>query len=259
MPVWPALVMVLRCLGEAPPDDCPVGCGPRRVETGLAPLAAVAALGGAGDRVSDRSGCQTFAHSSRSSYRRREPPARRPAGRPAPVRQRPRDRSFGLPGRRYRKGQLPDAPPTYLYIPSMVDSSLAPEGKHTATIFTPYFPTGLDADENRSWKEQYADTCVRIFDTFAPGFADSVTNRVVFSNRYFGSTFSALAGDYSHGLLHPNQLWTGRVVEGADKFATPVDGLYLCGQCTHPGPGVTGIPGWNGAEAALKHLDARVS
>ena len=62
-----------------------------------------------------------------------------------------------------------------------------------------------------------------------------------------------------HGLLQPNQLWTGRVVEGADKFATPVDGLYLCGQCTHPGPGVTGIPGWNGAEAALKHLDARVS
>jgi phytoene dehydrogenase-like protein len=82
---------------------------------------------------------------------------------------------------------------------------------------------------------------------------------VVFSNRYFGSTFSAHAGDYSHGLLQPNQLWTGRVVEGADKFATPVDGLYLCGQCTHPGPGVTGIPGWNGAEAALKQLNARVA
>jgi hypothetical protein len=47
--MWPALVMVLRCLGEAPPDDCPVGCGPRWVETGLAPLAAVAALGGAGE------------------------------------------------------------------------------------------------------------------------------------------------------------------------------------------------------------------
>jgi phytoene dehydrogenase-like protein len=69
----------------------------------------------------------------------------------------------------YRKGQLPDAPPTYLYIPSMVDSSLAPEGKHGATIFTPYFPTGLDADENRSWKEQYADTCVSIFDKLRPG------------------------------------------------------------------------------------------
>ncbi len=132
----------------------------------------------------------------------------------------------------YRKGQLPDAPPTYLYIPSMVDSSLAPEGKHSATIFTPYFPTGLDADENRSWKEQYADTCVRIFDKFAPGFADSVTNRVVFSNRYFGSTFSAHAGDYSHGLLQPNQLWTGRVVEGerqvrhAGRRALPVRPMH---------------------------------
>jgi hypothetical protein len=72
----------------------------------------------------------------------------------------------------------------------------------------PYFPTGLDADENRSWKRQYADTCVSIFDKFAPGLADSVTNRVVFSNRYVGSTFSARAGDYSRGLLQPNQLRT---------------------------------------------------
>ena len=54
-----------------------------------------------------------------------------------------------------RKGQLPDEPPTYLLAsPSMVDSSPAPEEQHSATIFTPYFRTGLDADENRSWKEQ---------------------------------------------------------------------------------------------------------
>src|SRR6202022_772144 len=96
-----------------------------------------------------------------------------------------------------------------------------------STSSPPASPTGREPHKNTSWKEQYADPCVQIFDKFAPGFADSVTNRVVFSNRYFGSTFSAHAGDYSHGLLQPNQLWTGRVVEGADKFATPVDGLYL--------------------------------
>ena len=61
------------------------------------------------------------------------------------------------------------------------------------------------------------------------------------------------------GCLQEGPHGLSRLVEGADKFATPVDGLYLCGQCTHPGPGVTGIPGWNGPEAALKHLDARVS
>lgn len=158
----------------------------------------------------------------------------------------------------YRIGQLPNNPPTYLYVPTLVDPTLAPKGRHSATIFTPYFPTGLDADDNRHWKEEYADRCVKIFDQYAPGFADSITNRVVFSNRYFGSTFSAHAGDYSHGLLQPNQLWSNRF-GAADKFATPIAGLYLCGQGTHPGPGVTGIPGWNGAQAALEHLNARAN
>lgn len=159
----------------------------------------------------------------------------------------------------YRHGNLPDAPPAYLYVPSMVDPTLAPAGKHSATLFAPYFPRELSADDNRNLKEQYADTCVDIFDRYAPGFADLIENRVVFSNRYFGSTFSAHQGDYSHGLLGPQQLWSGRMVPGEAKYATPLQGLYLCGQGTHPGPGVTGLPGWNGGRAALERLNARAT
>ena len=41
------------------------------------------------------------------------------------------------------------------------------------------------------------------------------------------------------------------------KYATPIQNLYMCGQGTHPGPGVTSLPGWNGGNAALEHLNAR--
>jgi phytoene dehydrogenase-like protein len=156
----------------------------------------------------------------------------------------------------YRRGQLPEAPPAYLYLPSMVDHTLAPEGKHSATIFAPYFPYHLSPTDHRVLKEQYADRCIDIFNQHAPGFTDLICDRVVFSNRYFASTFSAHGGDYSHGLLMPQQLWSGRAVPGESKYATPIDGLYLCGQGTHQGPGVTGLPGWNGGHAALQRLAA---
>lgn len=157
----------------------------------------------------------------------------------------------------YRVGKVPERPPAYLYVPSVVDPSLAPEGKHSATIFAPYFPYNLSADDNRVLKETYADTCVDILDRHAPGFAEMVRDRVVFSNRYFNSAFHAHNGDYAHGLLSPTQLWSRRMVPGEDKFATPLQNLYLCGQGTHPGPGVTSLPGWNGGGVALERLNAR--
>ena len=55
------------------------------------------------------------------------------------------------------------------------------------------------------------------------------------------------------------QLWSNRMVPGESKFATPIGGLFMCGQGTHPGPGVSGLPGWNGAEAALEQLNSRTS
>ncbi len=112
---------------------------------------------------------------------------------PSPTRRRPEYISDAWEQYRKEWRKLPDAPSHVpVHLPSTGRLVVgAHEGKHSATIFTPYFPTGLDADENRSWKEQYADACVQIFDKYAPGFADSVTNRVVFSNRYFTAAPSA--------------------------------------------------------------------
>ena len=159
----------------------------------------------------------------------------------------------------YRVGKMPSNPVCYLYLPSMVDRSLAPEGFHSATVYAPYFPYGLGPDEHRVMKEQYTDACIKSIDQFSPGFSDRIGERVVMSDRYFSSAFSAHNGDFSHGTLSPFQLWKGRLVPGESKYATPLANLFMCGQATHPGPGVTGLPGWNGGEAALEHLNARTS
>jgi phytoene dehydrogenase-like protein len=155
----------------------------------------------------------------------------------------------------YRVGALPSNPVCYLYLPSMVDKSLAPEGHHSATVYAPYFPHGLGPDEHRELKERYADTCIATLDLFSPGFSERIGQRVVMSDRYFNSAFSAHKGDFAHGTLAPTQMWTKRMVPDESKYATPLTNLLMCGQGTHPGPGVTSLPGWNGGGAALERLN----
>ncbi|WP_068186815.1 NAD(P)/FAD-dependent oxidoreductase [Mycobacterium sp. UM_CSW] len=159
----------------------------------------------------------------------------------------------------YRYGAVPSKPICYLYLPSIVDHTLAPEGYHSATVYAPYFPYGLDPDTHRDLKESYADACIASIDKYSPGFSERIGQRVVMSDRYFNSAFSAHNGDFTHGTLSPLQLWSNRMVPGEPKYGTPVTNLFMCGQGTHCGPGVTGIPGWNGAQEAVQILDARSS
>ena len=155
----------------------------------------------------------------------------------------------------YRVGALPSKPVCYLYLPSMVDKTLAPDGYHSATLYAPYFPYGLGPDEHRQLKEEYADACIETIDRYSPGFSERIGDRVVMSDRYFNSAFSAHRGDFAHGTLSPMQLWSKRMVPDESKYATPLNNLFMCGQGTHPGPGVTGLPGWNGGHEALERLN----
>jgi len=157
----------------------------------------------------------------------------------------------------YRAGNVPSAPPAYLYLPSMVDKTLAPDGHHSATIYAPYFPQDLPPDAHRELKERYADACIKTLEQFSPAFSERIGQRVVLSDRYFNSAFSAYRGDFTHGTLGPSQLWTKRMIPGEAKYSTPLKNLYMCGQGTHPGPGVSSLPGWNGGNAALERLNAR--
>jgi phytoene dehydrogenase-like protein len=67
--------------------------------------------------------------------------------------------------------------------------------------------------------------------------------------------FGLVGGDIFHGALTLDQLFSARPVLGHGSYRAPVPGLYLCGSGTHPGGGVTGVPGHNAAREILK--DAR--
>jgi phytoene dehydrogenase-like protein len=145
-----------------------------------------------------------------------------------------------------------------LLIPSLVDPSLAPAGKHVASLFCQHANPRLPDD--RSWdqvKNEVADLMIATVDRHARNFAASVMARSVLSPLDLEREFGLCGGDIFHGALALDQLFSARPVLGHGNYRGPLAGLYMCGAGTHPGGGVTGIPGHNAAREILRDSGRR--
>ncbi len=159
--------------------------------------------------------------------------------------------------KQYRDGEIVDDPAVYCYFPSQLDPSLAPEGFHTCTMFSHYFPADRDipAGKHNEMKEEMADRMIGQIEKVVPDFRDLIMDEVVFTQQYFAKTFAATEGDFSLGLLHPGQVFGDRPVPGWGDYETPLPGLFMAGAACHPGPGVTCLPGVNGAKVVKAALE----
>jgi phytoene dehydrogenase-like protein len=148
------------------------------------------------------------------------------------------------------------APIVEMLIPSLVDNTLAPPGRHVASLFcqhvAPELPAGRSWDDHR---DEVAKLMIDTVDGFAPGFKGSVLGMQALSPLDLERVFGLTGGDILHGKLELDQLFSARPVLGHGNYRSPVAGLYMCGAGTHPGGGVTGAPGHNAAREILK--DAR--
>ncbi len=145
------------------------------------------------------------------------------------------------------------APIVEMLIPSTVDPTLAPVGKHVASLFCQHFafelPGGLKWD---AVKEDAADFVIDTVSRYAPNFKASVLGRKVWSPLDLEREFGLVGGDIFHGALTLDQLYSARPVLGYAAYRGPLARLYMCGAGTHPGGGVSGIPGRNAAREIVR-------
>ena len=144
-------------------------------------------------------------------------------------------------------------PVVEMLIPSTVDDTLAPPGSHVASLFCQHFSYDLPA--GKSWddcKEQAADLVIATVDRYAPNFKANVLGRMVLSPLDIERKFGLAGGDIFHGALTLDQLYSARPVLGHADYRGPLARLYMCGSGTHPGGGVTGIPGHNAAREIIR-------
>jgi len=153
----------------------------------------------------------------------------------------------------YQKNEVSEDPATYFYFPSQLDSSLAPEGHHTCTLFAHYFPAVNPEGQHKSQKLLMEDRMLDRVESVAPGFRDLILQKATFTQHYFERNFGVTKGDFSSGLMHPDQMFGNR--QEHSNYTTPLENLFMAGASCHPGPGVTCMPGLNGSKIVLAALN----
>ncbi|XP_059655949.1 uncharacterized protein LOC132302951 isoform X2 [Cornus florida] len=158
----------------------------------------------------------------------------------------------GLPSRR---------PVMEMTIPSSLDKTISPPGKHVISLFTQYTPykPSDGSWEDPAYRESYAQRCFTLIDEYAPGFSSSVIGYDMLTPPDLERVIGLTGGNIFHGAMSLDSIFLMRPVKGWSGYQTPVRGLYMCGSGTHPGGGVMGAPGRNAAHIAIKDIKRRLS
>ena len=137
--------------------------------------------------------------------------------------------------------------------PTIVDDSLAPPGKHVINVFGGHAPYELKG--GASWaqeKPNLTKAALAVIDEMAPGFSQQVISIETLVAPDLEAIVGLPQGHIFHGELSADQLFWQRPAAHWADYRTPVRALYQCGSSTHPGGGVSGIPGHNAARELLK-------
>lgn len=158
------------------------------------------------------------------------------------------------------RGIIPDSNPSmYLDVPTVLDPSMAPEGKHTLWIefFAPYQIAGAEGTglNGTGWtdelKNKVADRVIDKLADYAPNIKNAIMARRVESPAELGARLGAYKGNYYHIDMTLDQMVFFRPLPELANYKTPIDSLFLTGAGTHPGGSISGMPGRNCARVFL--------
>ena len=159
-------------------------------------------------------------------------------------------------------GEIPDSDPSmYVVMPSALDPSLAPPGKHTLWIefFAPYQIAGAEGTglNGTGWtdelKNKVADRVVDKLATYSPNLQKSIIARRVESPAELGERLGSYKGNYYHIDMTMDQMIFFRPLPELANYKTPIENLFLTGAGTHPGGSISGMPGRNCARVFLQN------
>jgi phytoene dehydrogenase-like protein len=138
------------------------------------------------------------------------------------------------------------------YIQSATEDGLAPDGKHTLSMFVQYAPYDLAEGDWDSRRDEIGKTIIDTFAEYAPNLPDAIEHIKVLGPPDIEAEIGITGGNIFHGEITPDQMFGFRPVPGWSGYESPVERLYLCGSGAWPGGAVFGAPGHNCALAVLE-------
>jgi len=143
-----------------------------------------------------------------------------------------------------------EKPVLEITLPSLHNNSLAPDGHHVMSVNVAYVPYNLEG----GWPEQKTSFAYKVISQlglYSPNLKSLIVDHELLTPQDIEDQFHAVRGHWHHGELSIHQSFMMRPVHGAAQYDTPVDRLFLCSAGSHPGGGLTGLPGRNAAKRVL--------
>ncbi len=137
-------------------------------------------------------------------------------------------------------------------VPTIVDDSLAPPGKHVINVFGGHAPYQLKDGDWSVERPNLVRAALAVLDEMAPGFSAQIIDLELLVPPDLERIVGLPQGHIFHGELSVDQLFWQRPAPHYADYRTPIRGLFQCGSSTHPGGGVSGIPGHNAAREILR-------
>ena len=155
----------------------------------------------------------------------------------------------------WKEGRWSRAPYIDMLLPSLIDPTMAPEGKHYMSVFVQYCPYQLaEGPWTAARRQAFGETVLGTIGAYSPNFRDLVRHAEIRTPWDIENEVGLTEGNIFQGELTLDQLLFNRPIPGYAQYRGPVRGLYMCGSSTHPGGGVMGAPGANAARAILNDL-----
>jgi phytoene dehydrogenase-like protein len=151
-------------------------------------------------------------------------------------------------------GEFAAAPYLDVTIPTILDPSLAPDAKHVLSAYVQFAPYKL---RSGSWSEKrkaLGETVVKTLGEYSPNLPGLVEGIQVITPEDLEKEYGFTGGHIFHGELALDQIFTMRPVLDWARYKTPVRGLFMCSNGTHPGNGLTGASGANAAKEIIHEL-----
>lgn len=154
-------------------------------------------------------------------------------------------------------GDFSRAPYLEAAIPTLLDPSLAPTGKHVMTVHMQYAPYKLKNADWTSQRDALADVVVNTLAQYTPDLPAKILARRVITPLDLEQDYGLTGGHIAHGELALDQLFTMRPLLGSARYRSPLRGLFLCGSGTHPGVALAGASGLNASREIIKSIRSK--
>ena len=155
----------------------------------------------------------------------------------------------------WKNGTWSQDPYVDMLIPSQIDPTMAPEGKHMMSVFVQYAPPKLASGEwTDADREAFGKTVIDQISKYSPNFKDLILHAEIRTPQDIENETGLTEGNIFMGELTFDQLFFNRPFPGYSQYRGPLKGMYMCSSGTHPGGGVMAAPGANAAREILRDL-----